>query len=53
MTEQEYKDLHRLLCKYKSVLDPDEYELKNDIEFVIMDVRTSALDNCNITLKEE
>ena len=53
MNKEDYQQLFNLLQKYKSVLDPDEYELKNDIEFIIIDVRNSALENYGLILKGE
>lgn len=53
MEEVEYQQLYSLLNKYKGVVKPSQYELKNDLEFVIIGVRNSALEEFNLILKEE
>ena len=54
MEEVELKQLYRLLNKYKAVISQsDKYEVKNDLEFVIINVRNLALEEFNLILKEE
>lgn len=54
MEEVEVKQLYRLLNKYKAVISQsDKYEVKNDLEFVIINVRNLALEKFNLILKEE
>lgn len=52
MSNEEYQTLNDLLIKYRGNIDPDFDELKNDVDFVIINLRTTALANNKYFMKE-
>ena len=53
MSEQEFRDLFKLLCKYEPLIEEDNFELKNDLTFLKLNVRNKALQCYDIFLEEE
>lgn len=53
MKIEEYKELYKLINKYKEEIDPDLYSIKNDLEFVIISIRNNALEKYNIVMESK
>lgn len=51
MTKEEYKELYKLINKYKHEVDPEKYGIKNDLEFVIISIRNNALEKYNMIME--